>query len=195
MSAESVVAALRAVPTSAARAIGCDPSCCSGVLRVVDQARSRFPTSRRPGTRRRRLGSFSTSESRPGSQAVPQTIRSRVTGNHLDGNAGSSTFRLSMASLLFERDGWRPQQRAKKVVLKGEDNARAELLDTGAPRAHMDGTDRSVARTAGGPSDQPASSADQRRPQQDAPVLRGDARRPQTIQSSCHLVGSATRQP
>ena len=28
-----------------------------------------------------------------------------------------------MASLLFERDGWRPQQRAKKVVLKREDNA------------------------------------------------------------------------
>ena len=77
----------------------------------------------------------------PGKAGSIATIRSRVTRNHLRGNTGSSTFRLSMASLLFERDGWRPEQRKKKAVLTREDNACAEPLDTGAARAHMDETD------------------------------------------------------
>ena len=52
-----------------------------------------------------------------------QTIRSRVVGNHIGGNTGSSTFRLSLASLLFEAKGWQPIARGGKVVLSGDDNA------------------------------------------------------------------------
>lgn len=58
--------------------------------------------------------------SRPGSTA---TLRSRVVGQHLRGNTGASTFRLSLASLLFVREGWRPARRGRKVVLSAADNA------------------------------------------------------------------------
>lgn len=57
---------------------------------------------------------------RPGSSA---TIKSRVTGNHLKGNTGSSTFRFGLASLLFESENWTPLRRRKKVVLANADNA------------------------------------------------------------------------
>jgi hypothetical protein len=36
------------------------------------------------------------------------SVRSRICGQHLGGNVGSSTFRLSLASLLWERQGWTP---------------------------------------------------------------------------------------
>lgn len=35
------------------------------------------------------------------------TLRSRVVGNHIRGTTGQSTLRRSLASLLFEREGWR----------------------------------------------------------------------------------------
>lgn len=35
------------------------------------------------------------------------TLRSRVVGNHVRGTTGQSTLRRSLASLLFEREGWR----------------------------------------------------------------------------------------
>ncbi|NEK57041.1 GIY-YIG nuclease family protein [Geodermatophilus sabuli] len=35
------------------------------------------------------------------------TLRSRVVGNHIRGTTGQSTLRRSLASLLFEQEGWR----------------------------------------------------------------------------------------
>ncbi len=59
----------------------------------------------------------------PGRATSSATLSSRVRGQHINGNTGSSTFRLSLASLLFEREGWQPLQRKKKAVLSSEDNA------------------------------------------------------------------------
>ncbi len=56
---------------------------------------------------------------RPGSRA---TLRSRVGGNHLRGNIGASTFRLTLASLLWEQEGWTPVWRRDRPVLSPEDN-------------------------------------------------------------------------
>ncbi len=58
----------------------------------------------------------------PASATSSQTIRSRVRNNHIGGNTGSSTFRFSLASLLFEDKDWKPSRRKKKVVLEREDN-------------------------------------------------------------------------
>ena len=51
-----------------------------------------------------------------------QTLRTRIVGNHLRGNVGASTFRLSLAALLWEREGWRPHWRSTRVQLPPEDN-------------------------------------------------------------------------
>jgi len=50
------------------------------------------------------------------------TMRSRVITHHLDGNTGSSTLRLSLAALLFERESWHPQRRGKVAALEAPDN-------------------------------------------------------------------------
>ena len=51
-------------------------------------------------------------------------LRSRVIGQHLGGNLGSSTFRRSLAALLWEQQGWRPfMTPGGKVALTPEDNA------------------------------------------------------------------------
>lgn len=52
-----------------------------------------------------------------------QAIRSRVVGNHIRGNTGASTFRLSLAALLFEDREWQPLRKKKKVVLSSADNS------------------------------------------------------------------------
>ena len=49
------------------------------------------------------------------------TIRSRVTGNHIGGNTGSSTFRQTLASLLFEDKSWKPVM-IDRPLLTPEDN-------------------------------------------------------------------------
>jgi hypothetical protein len=59
----------------------------------------------------------------PGNSGSSATIKSRVVGNHLKGNTASSTFRFSLASLLFEQENWTPLRRTKKVVLDPSDNA------------------------------------------------------------------------
>ena len=56
----------------------------------------------------------------PGASA---TLRSRVIGNHLSGNTGSSTFRFTLASLLLKGKGLHPRRTASKVVLPTEENA------------------------------------------------------------------------
>lgn len=60
----------------------------------------------------------------PNSEASQQTLRSRVRGNHLGGNTGSSTFRFSLAALLLEREGYVPTTTKTKFVLTKEDNGR-----------------------------------------------------------------------
>jgi hypothetical protein len=77
----------------------------------------------------------------PARETSSQTLRSRVLNNHLNGNTGSSTFRFTLASLLFEKHGWKPLRRATKVVLSPADNAaltawkRENLTLTWATRA------------------------------------------------------------
>lgn len=58
----------------------------------------------------------------PGRAESSATLASRVGGQHIGGNTGSSTFRLSLAALLFEDEGWQPLRRKKKVVLSAVDN-------------------------------------------------------------------------
>jgi hypothetical protein len=50
------------------------------------------------------------------------TLRSRVVDNHIKGNTGSSTFKKTLASLLFEAMGWRPRF-TDRPLLSVADNA------------------------------------------------------------------------
>jgi hypothetical protein len=76
----------------------------------------------------------------PGREGSRQTIRSRVVGNHLNGNVGSSTFRFVLAALLVDALTLRPVMRGTKVALDAPDNARLSqwqgehLLLTWCPR-------------------------------------------------------------
>jgi hypothetical protein len=58
----------------------------------------------------------------PARASSRQTLRSRVIGNHVRGNVGSSTLRLSLASLLGEQLALAPMRRRTKVVLSAADN-------------------------------------------------------------------------
>jgi hypothetical protein len=51
----------------------------------------------------------------PARETSSQTIRSRVVGNHLTGNVGSSTFRFVLAALLLDTLDLHPYLRGKKV--------------------------------------------------------------------------------
>lgn len=51
------------------------------------------------------------------------TLRSRVVGNHIGGTTGQSTLRRSLASLLYEREGWRSRF-TDRPLLVTEDEAR-----------------------------------------------------------------------
>jgi hypothetical protein len=59
----------------------------------------------------------------PARASSRQTVRSRVLGNHLGGNVGSSTFRFVLAALLVDQLGLRPYLRGTKVALCADDNA------------------------------------------------------------------------
>jgi hypothetical protein len=71
-----------------------------------------------------------------------QTIRSRMLGNHLNGNIGSSTFRFILAALVVDALALRPFPRGTKVALDATDNARRsawqreQLLLTWCAREH-----------------------------------------------------------
>jgi hypothetical protein len=60
----------------------------------------------------------------PARETSGQTIRSRVIGNHLSGNVGSSTFRFVLAALLIDALELHPYMRGTKVALSTHDNAR-----------------------------------------------------------------------
>jgi hypothetical protein len=59
----------------------------------------------------------------PARESSSQLLRGRVVGNHLGGNTGSSTFRLTLASLLCEEQSWCPVPSATKALLADADNA------------------------------------------------------------------------
>jgi hypothetical protein len=58
----------------------------------------------------------------PRGAASPATLRSRVLGQHLGGNIGSSTFPQSLAALLFEGHGWTTRWSGTRSQLIPEDN-------------------------------------------------------------------------
>jgi hypothetical protein len=60
----------------------------------------------------------------PARETSRQTVRSRVLGNHLNGNVGSSTFRFVLAALLIDALELDPYLRSGKVALSADDNAR-----------------------------------------------------------------------
>ena len=60
----------------------------------------------------------------PNSATSKQTLRSRVMKNHLNGNTGSSTFRLSLAALLLEAEHFIPVTTKTKFILTRADNRR-----------------------------------------------------------------------
>jgi hypothetical protein len=60
----------------------------------------------------------------PASAASYRTVRSRVLTNHLSGNLGSSTFRLTLASLLLEKLELHPIAATTKVALTKIENDR-----------------------------------------------------------------------
>lgn len=60
----------------------------------------------------------------PAREMSRQTIRSRVIGNHLNGNVGSSTFRFVLAALLVDALDLHPYLCGTKVALSAHDNAR-----------------------------------------------------------------------
>ena len=51
------------------------------------------------------------------------TLHSRVVGNHIGGTTGQSTLRRSLASLLYEQEGWRSRF-TDRPLLVAEDEAR-----------------------------------------------------------------------
>ena len=51
------------------------------------------------------------------------TLRSRVVGNHIGGTTGQSTLRRSLASLLYEQEGWRSRY-TDRPLLSADDEAR-----------------------------------------------------------------------
>jgi hypothetical protein len=100
----------------------------------------------------------------PMSAASRSTLHSRVLGNHLTGNIGSSTLRLSLAALLIDELGLSAVARSTKVMLSPTDNGRLsewqrdhlrltwcvcpepwasrdEVIDRLAPPLNLDGSD------------------------------------------------------
>lgn len=57
----------------------------------------------------------------PSNAKSSQNLRKRVAGNHIKGNTGGSTFRLTLASLLFVSKRWQPVM-TDRPVLTPEDN-------------------------------------------------------------------------
>lgn len=65
----------------------------------------------------------------PSNARSSQNLRKRVAGNHIKGNTGSSTFRLTLASLLFETLGWAPVMTDRPVLSREDNRALTEWQD------------------------------------------------------------------
>jgi hypothetical protein len=53
-------------------------------------------------------------------------LRTRVAGNHIKGNTGGSTFRLTLASLLFETKAWQPVMTDRPLLTRDDNRALTE---------------------------------------------------------------------
>ena len=62
----------------------------------------------------------------PSSAKSSQNLRKRVAGNHIKGNTGGSTFRLTLASLLFETMAWQPVMTDRPVLTRDDNRALTE---------------------------------------------------------------------
>jgi hypothetical protein len=58
----------------------------------------------------------------PRDESSQAKLRSRILRQHIGGNTGSSTFRFTLASLLFESMEWPPVLKNTKTVLLPDDN-------------------------------------------------------------------------
>ena len=58
----------------------------------------------------------------PSRSSSKATLRSRVCGQHLRGNIGSSTFRQSLAALLADAEGWSARRRGSRALLEDVHN-------------------------------------------------------------------------
>src|SRR4051812_15513039 len=59
----------------------------------------------------------------PSNAASAAQLRSRLCGQHIGGNIGSSTFRFGLGALLWESEGWTPRRSASgKYTLDRDDN-------------------------------------------------------------------------
>jgi hypothetical protein len=56
------------------------------------------------------------------------TLRSRVIGNHVGGTTGQSTLRRSLASLLFEREGWRSRFTDRPLLEPSDEQRLSEWM-------------------------------------------------------------------
>ena len=62
----------------------------------------------------------------PSSAKSSQNLRKRVAGNHIKGNTGGSTFRLTLASLLFETMAWQPVMTDRPLLTRDDNRALTE---------------------------------------------------------------------
>jgi hypothetical protein len=56
------------------------------------------------------------------------TLRSRVIGNHVSGTTGQSTLRRSLASLLFEQEGWRSRFTDRPLLVPDDELRLSEWM-------------------------------------------------------------------
>ncbi len=63
----------------------------------------------------------------PNGASSTATLRSRVVGNHLNGNIAASTLRRTLASLLIQSLALEPRMKGTKLVLPAEHNRRLSL--------------------------------------------------------------------
>jgi hypothetical protein len=101
----------------------------------------------------------------PARETSRQTVRSRVLGNHLNGNVGSSTFRFVLAALLIDALELDPYLHNRKVALCADDNARLSgwqrehLLLTSCARERPWEIEREVIAQLGPPLNSAANAA------------------------------------
>ncbi len=88
-----------------------------GVVVRVEQARDAVPAE--PGL----YAWWSLPEALPEIRGPSSraTLRSRVVGNHIRGTTGQSTLRRSLASLLFDREGWRSHFTDRPLLHPGDE--------------------------------------------------------------------------
>jgi hypothetical protein len=136
-------------------------------LRLVDDPRRDRRHPSRPPPHGRWGCSVSASPRRTGSSA---DLRRRLCGQHIGGNIASSTFRFGLASLLWEREGWRPRlSPSGRPLLAVEDNRSLSDWQRAHLRVGWAVVPEPMEGRGGG--DRPDEPADEPRGQRRPPVL------------------------